>query len=407
MRARYFPKKTMKQDIEQYKQEAAQELNGILGYWLTRTLDHEQGGFIGRIDNRNTVYADAPKGSVLNSRILWTFSAAYNETGKEDYLKVADRAFRYLADHFVDREYGGVYWTVDHRGAPLDTKKQIYALSFAIYGLSEYYKGSQSAEAKSLAIELYRAIVQHSYDPQYGGYIEALARDWKEMEDLRLSAKDANEKKSMNTHLHVLEGFTNLYRIWPDEGLKAKLIELVHLFLDHIIDAQTNHLILFFDEAWKPKSSIVSYGHDIEAAWLLQEAAEVLGDDALLERVKERSVKIAQAAAKGLDKDGGLWYEWDGAEQHLVKEKHWWPQGEAMVGFFNAWQNTGDEAFLEASLGSWRFTKEHLIDKQNGEWFWGVKEDYSIMDEDKVGLWKCPYHNGRACIEIMRRIHSN
>lgn len=402
-----FTTRIMMQLIEQYRQEAAQELKGILDYWQARTLDHQQGGFVGRIDNNNNVDADAPKGSVLNSRILWTFSAAYNETGKNDYLQVAERAFRYLADHFIDKEYGGVYWTVDHRGAPLDTKKQIYALSFAIYGLSEYYIGSQSEEAKDLAIELYRAIVAHSYDPQYGGYIEALARDWKDLEDLRLSAKDANEKKSMNTHLHVLEGFTNLYRIWPDSGLKAKLEELIHLFLDHIIDAKTHHLILFFDEQWNPKSSIVSYGHDIEAAWLLQEAAEVVGDEALLGQVKHRSVQVAAAAAKGLDKDGGLWYEWDGAEQHLVKEKHWWPQGEAMVGFFNAWQNTGDEAFLKASLDSWRFTKEYIIDKQNGEWFWGVKEDYSIMNEDKVGLWKCPYHNGRACIEIMRRVHTN
>lgn len=397
----------MMQLIEQYRQDVAQELKGILDYWQARTLDHRQGGFVGRIDNEGRVYADAPKGSVLNSRILWTFAAAYNESGKEEYRQVAERAFRYLADHFIDKEYGGVYWTVDHRGAPLDTKKQIYALSFALYGLSEYYKGSQSEEAKSLAIELYKAIVAHSYDPQYGGYIEALARDWKELADLRLSAKDANEKKSMNTHLHVLEGFTNLYRIWPDSGLKAKLVELIHLFLDHIIDARTHHLIVFFDEQWNSKSSIVSYGHDIEAAWLLQEAAEVVDDDVLLQQVKERSVQIATAAAKGLDKDGGLWYEWDGAEQHLVKEKHWWPQGEAMVGFFNAWQNTGDEAFLKASLDSWRFTREHIIDKQNGEWFWGVKEDYSIMNEDKVGLWKCPYHNGRACIEIMRRVHPN
>jgi mannobiose 2-epimerase len=403
----FFSLKNMKQQIEQYRQEAAQELTGILDYWKTHTLDHEQGGFVGRIDNDGSIYADAPKGSVLNSRILWTFSAAYNETGNEEYLKLAYRAFRYLADHFVDKKYGGVYWTVDHTGAPLDTKKQIYALSFTVYGLSEYYKGSKSDEAKSLAIELYKAIVQHSYDPQYGGYIEALARDWKELGDLRLSAKDANEKKSMNTHLHVLEGFTNLYRIWPDEGLKVKLVELIHLFLDHIIDAHTHHLILFFDEQWNTRSTIVSYGHDIEAAWLLQEAAEVLGDEALLEQVKERSVKIAEAAARGLDTDGGLWYEWDGEAQHLVKEKHWWPQGEAMVGFFNAWQNTGNEAFLKASLDSWRFTKERIIDKQNGEWFWGVREDYSIMDEDKVGLWKCPYHNGRACIEIMRRIHSN
>lgn len=394
----------MMQNLEQYKHEAAQELTQILDYWQTRTLDHEQGGFIGRIDNGGRVYADAPKGSVLNARILWTFSAAYNQTGREEYLETAHRAFRYLQDYFIDRQYGGIYWSVDHKGRPLDTKKQIYALSFAVYGLSEYYLSSKSEEAKRLAIELYEAIVKYSHDAQYGGYIEALTRGWKEIEDLRLSEKDANEKKSMNTHLHVLEGFTNLYRIWPDEGLKQRLTELIRLFLEHIIDPNTHHLVLFFDEAWNPKSTMVSYGHDIEAAWLLQEAAEVLGDEALLQQVKERSVKIARAAANGLDKDGGLWYEYQPANHHLVKEKHWWPQGEAMVGFFNAWQNTGEDAFLKASLDSWRFIKERIIDKQKGEWFWGVKEDYSLMEEDKVGLWKCPYHNSRACLEIMRRI---
>jgi cellobiose epimerase len=398
----------MMHNMEQYKKEAAQELMQILSYWKTHTLDHAQGGFVGRIDNEGNVYTDAPKGSVLNSRILWTFSAAYNHTGKEEYRAIADRAYRYLRDHFIDQQYGGVYWTVDHNGTPIDAKKQIYTLSFAVYGLSEYYLGSSNKEeARRLAIELYEAIVKHSYDHQYGGYIEALSRDWQVLEDLRLSAKDANEKKSMNTHLHLLEGFTNLYRIWPDEGLKKRLAELIHLFLHTIIDAKTNHLILFFDEAWTPKSSMVSYGHDIEAAWLLQEAAEVIGDEEFLEQVKDRSVKVARAALRGLDKDGGLWYEYDPATGHLVKEKHWWPQGEAMVGFFNAWQNTGEEAFLEASLNSWCFTKKYIIDKQYGEWFWGVKDDYSIMPEDKVGLWKCPYHNSRACLEIMRRIHSN
>jgi mannobiose 2-epimerase len=177
--------------------------------------------------------------------------------------------------------------------------------------------------------------------------------------------------------------------------------------LDHIVDAQTHHLILFFDEQWNSRSTEVSYGHDIEAAWLIQEAAEVIGDEALIQKVKDRSVKIAEAAAKGLDRDGGLWYEFNPSTNHLVKEKHWWPQSEAMVGFYNAWQNTGDPSFLEASINSWSFTKRYIIDNKGGEWFWGVKEDYSVMQEDKVGLWKCPYHNSRACIEILQRIDSN
>ncbi len=392
------------QQLDQYKKELQNELSELLNFWQKNTIDNEFGGFYGKLDNSNKVFPHAPKGSVLNSRILWTFSAAYNLTGNMDYLNTAERAFVYIIDHFIDKKYGGVYWSVDYKGDPLDTKKQIYALSFAIYGLSEFYQCNKNEQAKKLAIELYNLIVEHSYDTINGGYIEALSADWMEINDLRLSKKDANEKKSMNTHLHVLEGFSNLYRIWPNEGLNKKITELIHIFLDHIIDKKSNHLILFFDEEWNVKSDIISYGHDIEAAWLIQEATEVIGDKELLEKIKIKSVKLANAAAEGLDKDGGLWYEYNANENHLIKEKHSWPQAESMIGFFNAWQINGDERYLEKSVNSWRFTQQHILDKVNGEWFWGVTENYSLMEEDKVGIWKCPYHNSRACIELIRRI---
>lgn len=388
-----------------YKAELEAELEAILRYWMEFTLDETNGGFVGKIDHNETAHPEASKGSVLNSRILWSFSAAYRLTGKKEYLLFAERAFHYLVAHFLDKEYGGVYWTVDFKGRPLDTKKQIYALAFAVYGLSEYYQAAGDEEAKRLAIQLYRDIVAHSHDQQHGGYLEALARDWTATADLRLSAKDANECKSMNTHLHVLEGYANLYRIWPDEELKEKIKELIHLFLAHILSAETNHLLLFFDEEWKPKSGIISYGHDIEAAWLVQEAAEAIGENDLLQMVQKRSVLVANAAAEGLDNDGGLWYEYDADSHHLIKEKHWWPQAEAMVGFFNGWQNTGEQSQLNKSLSSWKFVREFIRDQAGGEWVWGVQEDHSPMpEEDKVGIWKCPYHNSRACIEIIQRI---
>lgn len=395
----------MNELLKNYRHEIHQELENILTYWIKNTVDLRNGGFYGKIDNANKIDEKASKGAVLNSRILWTFSAAYNFTHKPAYLQTAERAFKYLTRYFIDKEFGGVYWTVDYRGNPADTKKQIYALSFAVYGLSEYYYASEDERAKQSAISLYNLIVDRSYDKINGGYIEALTRDWKEINDLRLSARDFNEKKSMNTHLHVLEGFANLYKIWPDETLKQRIAELIHIFLDHIIDKETNHLILFFDEEWNAKSNIISYGHDIEAAWLVQEAAEIIQDEELIEKVKTRSVKVAQAAAKGLDEDGGLWYEKDVSANHLIKEKHWWPQAEAMVGFYNAYQVTADKSFLEMSINSWTFIKQYLLDSKHGEWYWGVKEDYSVMEgEDKAGLWKCPYHNGRACLEILKRI---
>jgi mannobiose 2-epimerase len=390
--------------LQSYKNEMKNELSSILDFWIEYAPDKECGGFFGRMNNDNFVFNDAPKGSVLNSRILWTFSAAFNFHKNKKYIDVAERAFEYIKDHFVDKEYGGVYWTVDYKGDPLDTKKQIYALAFAIYGLSEFYISSGNEQAKDLAIELYHATVKYSYDKKNGGYIEALSRDWQALDDLRLSSKDANEKKSMNTHLHVLEGFANLYRIWTDENLKSRIVELISVFSDHIIDPETHHLILFFDDEWNKKSEIISYGHDIEAAWLLQEAAEIIDDKKLIEKIKEQAVLMANAVTEGIDKDGGLWYEYDAEHHSLIREKHSWPQAEGMIGFFNAWQITGDKKFLERSVASWHFIKEHIIDSKNGEWFWGVKEDNSVMDEDKIGIWKCPYHNSRACMEIMKRV---
>ncbi len=403
--APFSQRNKMIKELEQHKKEMEVELGKILSWWMQLTVDEENGGFVGKIDHYNKIYPEAPKGSVLNSRILWAFSAAYNQTGNKEYLQTAERAFNYFLEYFIDKEHGGVYWTVDFKGNPLDTKKQIYALAFAIYGLSEYYLASKNEEAKQKAIKMYNDIIKHSYDENYGGYIEALTRDWKEIEDLRLSSKDANEKKSMNTHLHLLEAFANLYKAWKDESLRNRIVELIQIFLDHIIDRKTHHLILFFDEQWKRRSEIISYGHDIEAAWLIQEAAEIIGAESLLGEIKNISVKIADAAAKGLDHGGGLWYEYDVAQNHLINEKHSWPQGEAMVGFFNAWQITGDEKFLSHSVNSWQFVKDHMVDKHLGEWYWGVNADYSPMvQKEKVGIWKCPYHNSRACMEIIKRI---
>ena len=388
-----------------YRMEARNELEDILDYWMRFAIDDVNGGFVGKVDHKNKIDYSAPKGAVLNSRILWTFSAAYIATRNKEYLELADRAFDYISKYFVDKEYGGVFWTVSEHGQRVDTKKQIYAIAFAVYGLSEYYRASANDAAKQLAIGLYHDIVKHSHDEHFGGYLEAFTREWKATDDLRLSEKDANEAKSMNTNLHVLEAFSTLYQVWPESNLRRQIAELVELFLNNIISNSSYHLNLFFNNAWGVKSTVISYGHDIEAAWLIQEAVEVINDQQLLERVKESSLLMVQAAEEGLDSDGGIWYESDLKEEVLVKEKHWWPQAEAMVGFFNAWQLSGDEKFLGYSIRSWQFIQRFIKDKEQGEWKWGVKADYSTMlNEDKIGLWKCPYHNSRACMEIIKRI---
>ncbi|WP_428330420.1 AGE family epimerase/isomerase [Mucilaginibacter sp.] len=387
------------------KTELSDELNNIMRFWADITPDEVNSGFYGKIDNDNQATANAPKGSVLNARILWSFAAAYNHTGDENYLNVATRAYEYINAHFIDAEQGGVYWSVDYKGNALDTKKQVYAIAFTIYALSEFYSASGIMAAKQKAVDLYRLLVEKSYDHVKTGYFEAFTKNWQPIDDLRLSAKDANEKKTMNTHLHVLEGYINLFRIWPDQGLKQQIETLLNNFFDHFIDQQTNHLSLFFDEDWKSKSDLISYGHDIEATWLLLEAAEAIGDAYMIEKIKQISIPIANATIKGLDTDGGLWYEYEPAEDHLIKEKHWWVQAEAMVGFFNTWQIAGDEKYLDIAIKNWDFVKHKILDKTKGEWFWGIEGDGGLMEnQDKAGLWKCPYHNSRACMEIIKRI---
>lgn len=381
------------------------ERDNILNYWATYAIDDEKGGFYGELTNENKVVAGAAKGSVLNARILWSFSAGYNQTRNAKYLEMANRAFNYICAHFVDAEFGGIYWAVTAEGIPVDTKKQIYALAFIIYGCAEYYKAGKNKGALLLAKTLFFEIEKYSFDPLNGGYLEAFTRDWQIIDDQRLSDKDANERKTMNTHLHVLEAYTTLYEVWSNEHLEMQIRKLINNFTAQIIDLKSYHLILFLDEDWREKSDTISYGHDIEASWLILEAAEVLRDPELTQEIKQVSVKIAAASAKGINADGSMNYEYEPVEKRLVAERHWWVQAEALVGFFNAWQISNDPQFLNNALRAWAFIQRYIIDRERGEWFWGMDADGTLMQGyGKVGLWKCPYHNSRACIEMVKRL---
>ena len=379
--------------------------DGILPYWRERTVDRERGGFYGRITGRDEVVADAPKGAVLNARILWAFSAA-SRVLEEDgaYRRLADRAYAYLNEHFWDPGHGGIFWMLRADGEPMETKKQVYAQAFAAYAMAEYHRLTGREGPLERAVQLFHLIEEHAFDAEAGGYFEAYSRDWRLLDDVRLSTKDANEKKTMNTHLHVLEAYANLYRAWPDPALGKQLRGVVRRFLDLIFDAETSHLIGFFDEQWTPRTGFVSYGHDIEASWLLVEAAEVLGDADLQEEARDAALRLARAArAEGQDEDGGLLYEVS-ADGTLDDDKHCWTQAEAIVGFIGAYELSGDEAFLDAAAACWSFTQAHVIDAEQGGWFFRVsRAGTPYREENKVGPWKGPYHSTRACLETVRR----
>lgn len=383
-------------------------LENILPFWLERSPDREHGGFIGRMSNDLRIDPESPKGLILNTRLLWTFSAVCQYNDDPRFLDMANRAYDYLERFFWDGEHSGAFWSLDRSGTPLDEKKKIYGQAFYIYALSEYYMASDWEEALDRAIELFHLIERHGHDMEYGGYNETCERDWSLAQDSRLSEKDMDEQKSMNNHLHVLEAYTNLFHIWPDETLAHRLKELIRLFQERILDPETGHFHHFFDERWQRKSNTYTFGHDIEGSWLLCEAADVLDDKPLIASVKQTALRLAQTAlAEGIDTEyGGLFYE-GRAGSVIDRGKEWWPLAEAVVGFLNAYRLSGDEAFFKAAQNCWTFIEYYIVDKIYGEWYWRVSEDGRPGDgQPKVSEWKGPYHNTRACLETIHRLRA-
>ena len=424
----------MKEEVKTLKAEVRDVLeNNILNFWLDKMVDEENGGFYGQMTGEGEIVKTADKGGILNARILWSFSAAYRVLHKQEYLEAATRAKDYIIDHFIDKEYGGTYWSLDYKGQPKDTKKQFYAIGFTIYGLSEYARATGDREALDYVMELYECIEEHSLDREYNGYIEACTREWGEIADMRLSELDANYPKSQNTHLHIIEPYTNLFRCIkelkaaescdyvpaigsvlpigvtvPDDfvvRLESSLRNLITIFTDKILNPDTHHLDLFFDMDWTREAGrLESYGHDIECSWLMHEAALVLGDETVLRKVETVVQMVAKASEKGLNEDGSMVHEANLDTGYVDTDRHWWVQAENVVGWINIWQYFGDESALQKALRGWQYIKDNLIDREGGEWWWSRDPERNInRKDDKAGFWKCPYHNSRMCLELMER----
>lgn len=347
-----------------------------------------------------------PKGLILNARLLWTFAAAHRTRPDPLYRQMAERAFEIVTTRFWDAEYGGAFWRLDHVGHVLDDSKKTYGQAFCIYALAEFDRAFGSPIARTRAIELFSLLEAHAHDPVHGGYVEVCKRDWSEADaDARLSEKDMAEKKSMNCHLHLLEAFTNLYQSRSERRVAVRLRELLELFQKYILEPETFHLRHFFNERWEVRSDDYTFGHDIEASWLLCEAAEVLGEKSLLDQTRALALRIAETTLnEAVAADGGLYYAGK-AGKVTDCGKEWWPQAEALVGFLNAYQLSGEPKYLDAAFNVWNFIEQKLVDRVHGEWFWRIgpegKPDHTLP---KVSEWKDPYHAVRACIETLQRL---
>ncbi len=379
----------------------------ILPFWIDHVVDQARGSFHGALTNDLVVDPAVERGALLTTRILWTYAAAYRQYSDPAYLTMAERAYADLMVHYHDVQHGGFYWSIQADGSVQRDRKQVYGQAFAIYALAEYHAVSGRREPLDQAIMTYQLIEAHARDHRFGGYLEAFSRTWEPIADQRLSAVDLNEPKSQNTHLHIMEAYTNLLRVWPDAGLRRAQTQLLEIMLDRIVDPDTGHLGLFFALDWTPRSDRISYGHDIEAAWLLTQAADTLGNSSLMARIHALAVKIAAVTlAEGIDADGGVFNEGSPAG-YTDTHKEWWQQAEAVIGFLNAYQLSRDERFLAAAARSWAFIETHLIDRQQGEWFRGVTRSGQLLaNELKVSFWKCPYHNGRLGLEAVSRLRA-
>jgi mannobiose 2-epimerase len=387
------------------KQFTEELMGNILPFWMTHVVDKVNGGFYGAVTNDLKILNDVPRAAILCARVLWTYAAAYRRLGAEEYLSTAQWAYDYLTQVFWDQQYGGVYWSVDHKGNPVFDRKHHYAQAFAIYGLAEYHRATQEPQSLELAKTLFHLLEEHAYEPIYGGYIEGSSRKWEALEDMRLSDKDLNCRKSMNTMLHILEAYSNLMRVWDDAQLKAQHRSLIQVFQEQIIDNEIDHFKLFFDDQWHSLSDHVSFGHDIEGSWLLWEAAEIQGDSALMVPVRESVIRLASAVyQEGLDDDGSLFHE--ASPEGLVDTgKEWWTQAEAMVGFYNSYQLAGQEHFAQAAYNLWTYIQDKLVDRTHGDWFKRlIRDGTPETDRYKAGPWDCPYHHSRMCFEMLDRL---
>lgn len=376
-------------------------LTGIIPFWK-KLRDNEFGGYYGFVDYNLNIDKRAVKGCILNSRITWFFSNAYTLLGEKSLLEEARHGFAFMKNHCFDKENGGIFWSMKYDGTPEDTTKHTYNQAFAVYALSSYYEASKEEEALAMAKELFRIIEEKCTDEI--GYKESFDRSFCEVENDKLSENGVIAEKTMNTLLHVFEAYTELYRVSGMPEVKERLKWILDTIAEKVYNPKLHRQEVFFDKDMKSILNLHSYGHDIETAWLIDRGVEIL-DDRDYERKMSPVTKDLTCQVYKVAFDGNSLV--NECENGVVNTNRiWWVQAEAVVGFLNGWQRDPErKEYSEAAQSQWRFIKEHLIDPREGsEWYWEADaKGEPIEGRPIVEPWKCPYHNGRMCFEVIKR----
>ena len=391
--------------MKEWQNEFRRELEErIIPFWQS-LKDDVYGGFYGYMDIDLNLEKEADKGCILNSRILWFFASAAMCLKDDELLKYADHAYRFLRDFCIDRELGGVYWSVKYDGTVADDTKHTYNQAFAVYALAAYAQATGKQEAIDLAWDIYQTIETKCRDEK--GYLEALTRDFRPVSNEKLSDNGIVASRTMNTYLHVFEGYSGLYQTTGDERIAARLREMLELFYTKIYHSGRRRQEVFFNDDYQPIIDLHSYGHDIESAWLLDWGCSLMADEAVNAKLIPVLTEMAQNVYEKAYHGNGLYNECvNGADD---QNRIWWVQAETVVGFMNAWQRNPEKTyFLEAAKEVWQYIQEEIVDDRLGsEWFWRVHPDGTPgRNKEIVGPWKCPYHNGRMCIEMIRRLEA-
>ncbi len=387
--------------IYDLRKKAEEELLNNLGPFWLKLIDNENGGFYGEVTYDLKVNKTSEKGGIQTSRILWFFSAAYCATKNEEYKKAATHAYEFLRDKLIDKEFKGVYWMVDYLGNPIDTRKHVYCQSFAIYALSEYYKATKDKQALDLAMNLFSLVENIGFNKENSAYLEEFDREWNITPNEMLSENGVIAEITTNTHLHVLEGYTNLYSVTNNRVVGERLKELIYTFYNKIYDKEQHLLKIFFDSEWNTIIDVKSYGHDIEASWLIDDAYKVL--NLKDESIEKMIIDIAYNIKAQIQEDGSLINESENGVKDYTRV--WWVQVEAMVGYLNAYERTHDESFLNIVNNLMTYTMKNMVDpREGGEWYWSIEPNGKPTERSVIEPWKTPYHNGRFCLEFMKRI---